>query len=202
MNRISRQQGGFTLLELLIALIVTTAVVGLVFAGFGIIGRTEDRNQQMIDRAERMIVVGQWLGRKFDTLRLLVRQDSNAMVNFFVGNAAGAMWVAPLPEQSSDGGLYVFRSAPLRHEDGRVDLTVEVLPYDGAAMTLDWGQSQRATLLADVRTLQWFYQDGSTGQWVQQWDTSMRRFPARIRIELADAQGAWPPLIFALSRAR
>ena len=202
MSRMFRQQDGFTLLELLIALIVTTAVVGLVFAGFGVIGRTEDRNQQMIDRAERMMVVSQWLGRKFDTLRLLVRQDANAMVNFFVGNAAGAMWVAPLPEQGNDGGLYVFRSTPLRHEDGRVDLTVEVLPYDGAAMALDWGQSRRATLLADVRTLQWFYQDGSTGQWAQQWDASMRRFPARIRIELADAQGAWPPLIFALSRAR
>ena len=203
MNRMSKaRQSGFTLLELLIALMVTTAVVGLVFAGFGVIGRTEDRNQQVIDRAERMMVVGQWLGRKFDTLRLLVRQDNGALVNFFIGNAAGAMWVAPLPERSSDGGLYVFRSTPMRHPDGRVDLALEVLPYDGMAMALDWGQAQRATLLADVRTLQWFYQDGKTGQWVQQWDASKPSFPARVRVELADAQGAWPPLVFALSRAR
>lgn len=34
------RQRGFTLLELLIALAVTTAVVGLVFAGFGVIGRS------------------------------------------------------------------------------------------------------------------------------------------------------------------
>ena len=203
MNRIPKtRQRGFTLLELLIALIVTTAVVGLVFAGFGVIGRTEDRNQQQIDRAERMMAVGQWLGRKFDTLRLLSREDNGRLVNFFIGNAAGAMWVAPLPERGDDGGLYVFRATPLRHGEGRVDLSIEVLPYDGATMAMDWNQAKRAILLADARTLQWFYQDGNTGQWTQQWDASMPRFPARVRVELADAYGAWPPLIFALSRAR
>ena len=54
------QQIGFTLLELLIALAITTAVVGLVFAGFGVIGRTEERNQHVLDRAGRRLVGGQW----------------------------------------------------------------------------------------------------------------------------------------------
>lgn len=202
MSRACRRQEGFTLLELLIALMVTAAVVGLVFAGFGVIGRTEDRNQQVADRAERMMVVGQWLGRKFDTLRVLSRQEGDAVVNFFVGNAAGAMWVAPLPEKGSDGGLYVFRSTPFRQEDGRVDFGVEVLPYAGITTSVDWTQAMRSTLLTDVRTLQWFYQDGATGQWTQQWDAAKTYFPARIKVELGDAQGAWPPLIFALARAR
>lgn len=193
---------GFTLLELLIALAVTAAVVALVFAGFGVIGRTEDRNQRLMDRSERMMVVGQWLGRKFDTLRLLSRQDGANFVNFFSGNAAGAIWVAPLPERGEAGGLYVFRTSPLRHDGGRVDLAVEVLPYDGAATAMDWNQAPRETLLADVRTLQWYYQDGRTGQWLQQWDASRAQFPARIRVEIADAQGDWPVLVFALARAR
>lgn len=193
---------GFTLLELLIALAVTAAVVALVFAGFGVIGRTEDRNQRLMDRSERMMVVGQWLGRKFDTLRLLSRQDGANFVNFFSGNAAGAIWVAPLPERGEAGGLYVFRTSPLRHDGGRVDLAVEVLPYDGAATAMDWNQAPRETLLADVRTLQWYYQDGRTGQWLQQWDASRAQFPARIRVEIADAQGDWPMLVFALARAR
>lgn len=193
---------GFTLLELLIALAVTAAVVALVFAGFGVIGRTEDRNQRLMDRSERMMVVGQWLGRKFDTLRLLSRQDGPNFVNFFSGNAAGAIWVAPLPERGGAGGLYVFRTSPLRHDGGRVDLAVEVLPYDGASTAMDWNQAPRETLLTDVRTLQWYYQDGRTGQWLQQWDASRAQFPARIRVEIADAQGDWPMLVFALARAR
>lgn len=196
------RQAGFTLLELLIALAITTAVVGLVFAGFGVIGRTEERNQRLIDRAERMLVTGQWLGRKMDTLRQLSLQVNGAFVSFFSGNAAGAMWVAPLPERGEAGGLYVFRATPLRHDDGTVDLAMEVLPYAGALMALDWNQAEKAILLHDVRTLQWHYQDGKTGQWTQQWDSATKQYPARVRLQLADAQGDWPPLIFALTRAR
>ncbi|HCE92689.1 MAG: general secretion pathway protein GspJ [Burkholderiales bacterium GWA2_64_37] len=193
---------GFTLLELLVALAVTSAVVALMFAGVGVIGRSEERNQRVIERSERMLMVSQWLGRKFDTLRLLSRRDENIFVNFFSGNAAGAIWVAPLPERGDAGGLYVFRMSPLRHADGRVDLSVEAVPYDGALMALDWGKALRETLLSDVRTLQWHYQDGLTGQWTQQWDSAKAQYPARIRVEIADARGDWPPLVFPLARAR
>lgn len=193
---------GFTLLELLVALAVTSAVVALMFAGVGVIGRSEERNQRVIERSERMLVVSQWLGRKFDTLRLLSRRDENIFVNFFSGNAAGAIWVAPLPERGDAGGLYVFRMSPLRHADGRVDLSVEAVPYDGALMALDWGKALRETLLSDVRTLQWHYQDGLTGLWTQQWDSAKAQYPARIRVEIADARGDWPPLVFPLARAR
>ena len=196
------RQTGFTLLELLVALAITTAVVGLVFAGFGVIGRTEERNQRTLDRAERMLVVGQWLVRKFDTLRLLSLQVNGRFVAFFSGNAAGAMWVAPLPERGDAGGLYVFRATPLRHASGVVDLSMEVLPYAGALMTLDWTQAEKTVLLTDVRTLQWHYQDGLSGQWTQQWDSSAGRYPARVRVELADGQGDWPPMVFSLARAR
>jgi general secretion pathway protein J len=197
-----QRQRGFTLLELLIALAITAAVVGLMFAGFGVIGRTEERNQQLLERTERMLVVSQWLGRKFDTLRLLSRQEGGAFVNFFSGNAAGVMWIAPLPERGDAGGLHVFRIGPFRHENGRTDLVVEALPYNGTAMALDWPSALRETLLGDVRTLQWHYQDGSTGEWTQQWDSGKTQFPARIRLEVADLRGDWPPLLFALVRAR
>ncbi|MGP1681897.1 MAG: PulJ/GspJ family protein, partial [Giesbergeria sp.] len=43
-----RSQVGFTLLELLIALVITAAVVTLMFAGFALIGRSEDRNQRLM----------------------------------------------------------------------------------------------------------------------------------------------------------
>lgn len=193
---------GFTLLELLIALAVTAAVVALMFAGVGVIGRSEERNQRTIERSDRMLVVSQWMGRKFDALRLLSRRDENTFVNFFSGNAAGLIWVAPLPERGDGGGLYVFRMNPLRHQDGRIDLSVEAVPYDGALMALDWGSALRETLLTDVRTLQWHYQDGQTGQWTQQWDSAKAQYPARIRVEIADARGDWPPLVFPLVRAR
>ncbi|MBS0610819.1 MAG: prepilin-type N-terminal cleavage/methylation domain-containing protein [Proteobacteria bacterium] len=196
------RQRGFTLLELLVALAVTTAVVGLVFAGFGVIGRSQERSQRLVDRSERMLQVSQWLGRKFDTLRPLSHREGGQFVLFFSGNAAGAMWVAPLPERGDAGGLYVLRASPLRHDNGRVDLAIEALPYDGALMALDWARAEREVLLPDVRTLQWYYQDGATGQWVQQWDASRASYPARIRLALGDARGDWPEQVFALARAQ
>ena len=203
MRRVSsKRHAGFTLLELLIALAVTSAVVALTLAAVGVIGRSEERNQRIAERSERMLVVSQWLGRKFDGLRLLSRRDGNIFVNFFSGNAAGVIWVAPLPERGDAGGLYVFRTNPLRHADGRVDLSVEAVPYDGALMALEWNNALRETLLTDVKTLQWHYQDGQTGQWTQQWDAARANYPARVRLEVGDARGEWPPLVFALVRAR
>lgn len=203
MRRVSsKRHAGFTLLELLIALAVTSAVVALTLAAVGVIGRSEERNQRIAERSERMLVVSQWLGRKFDGLRLLSRRDGNIFVNFFSGNAAGVIWVAPLPERGDAGGLYVFRTNPVRHADGRVDLSVEAVPYDGALMALDWNNALRETLLTDVKTLQWHYQDGQTGQWTQQWDAARANYPARVRLEVGDARGEWPPLVFALVRAR
>lgn len=201
-RRPNHSSRGFTLLELLIALAVTAAVVGLMLAGFGVIGRSEERNQRVIERSERMMVVTQWLGRKFDGLRLLSRREGGGFVNFFSGNAAGVLWVAPLPERGDAGGLHVFRLTPLRHDNGRIDLSVEAVPYDGAMMALDWSKALRETLLPDVQTLQWYYQDGRTGEWVQDWDASRAGYPARVRLEVADDRGAWPPLVFALARAR
>lgn len=203
MRRVSsKRHAGFTLLELLIALAVTSAVVALTLAAVGVIGRSEERNQRIAERSERMLVVSQWLGRKFDGLRLLSRRDGNIFVNFFSGNAAGVIWVAPLPERGDAGGLYVFRTNPVRHADGRVDLSVEAVPYDGALMALEWNNALRETLLTDVKTLQWHYQDGQTGQWTQQWDAARANYPARVRLEVGDARGEWPPLVFALVRAR
>lgn len=201
-QRRAPRQSGFTLIELLIAMAVTVAVVALLFAGYGLVGRMQERSQQLLDRSARMLQTSQWLTGKFDTLRLLKRQEGGGFVLFFGGNAAGAMWVAPLPERGMAGGLHVLRATPLRHEDGRVDLSIEALPYDGAAMTLDWSRALREVLVPDLRTLQWYYQDGVTGEWTQQWDASRASYPARVRLVLADARGAWPELVFALPRAR
>lgn len=195
-------QRGFTLIELLIAITVTVAVIALLFSGYALIGRTQGRNQQLLDRAATMRQADEWLTGKFDTLRQLSMQQGGRFVLFFSGNAAGAMWVAPLPERGEAGGLHVLRATPLRHRDGRVDLAIEALPYDGAAMALDWDHALREVLVPNLSTLQWYYQDGATGEWTQQWDASRAYYPARVRVQLGDAEGAWPDLVFALPRGR
>ncbi|MFD1710188.1 prepilin-type N-terminal cleavage/methylation domain-containing protein [Ottowia sp. GY511] len=201
-RRHARPARGFTLLELLIALGVTALVVALVFTAFGLIGRTEERNQATMDRAEQMLVVSQWLTRKLDGLRPLSMVQGTTVTPFFAGTEAGAMWVAPLPERGEAGGLHVFRLGPLRHSDGGIDLLVEALPFDGGAMALDWGQALRQNLITDVRSLQWYYQDGVSGEWVRQWSSEQGRFPARVRVVIGDAKGDWPALMFALPGAR
>ena len=201
-GRTKRSVYGFTLIELLIALAITGSVVALIFAGFGAIGRSEQRSHDALERTARIMSVQQWLHRKFDTLRGLSKNEGGAYVLFFNGNAAGAMWVAPLPERGSAGGLHVIRLTPFRHENGRTDWMLEALPFDGALMQLDWTHARREILLRDVRALQWFYQNGLSGAWGQSWDSTQPSYPSRIRIEIADSKGAWAPMLFSLTRAR
>lgn len=200
--RLLRRQVGFTLLELLIALAITGSTVALVFATYGVIGRTEQRVHDAVARTEHIQAVHNWLQRKLEGARLISRLESGAVVLFFNGNAAGALWVAPLPERGPGGGLHVIRVALDRHADGTVDWIAEALPYDGALMQLDWARAIRTPLARGLRTLQWYYLDGQTGSWVQDWPSTRERYPSRVRIEVADEHGPWPALVFALPRAR
>lgn len=195
-------QRGFTLVELLVALLVTAAVASLVFASFGLVGRAQEKSQGVLDRAERMLLVSQWLTHKLESMRQLSRIDGANTTIFFSGNAAGALWIAPPPSGSAGGGLFVFRATPRRHDDGQTDLVVEMLPYGGPRTPLDWQQAHSDVLLRNAKTLQWYYQDGQSLQWTQQWDPAARRYPVRIRVELADQSGEWPALVVALAGAR
>lgn len=199
----SRQhQTGFTLLELLVALGITASTVALVFAAYGVIARTEQRAQQTVSRVEGIQSTHNWLQRKLEGARLLSRLVPGATVLFFNGNAAGALWVAPLPERGAGGGLHVIRVDVNRKDGGSIDWVAEALPYENASGDLDWSHAIRTTLAQDLRTLQWRYLDGQTGAWVAEWPPTRKYFPSRISIEVADAQGPWPPLVFTLPRAR
>lgn len=193
---------GFTLLELLVALAVTGAAVALVFATYGIIGRTEQRAQILINRIDRMQATHNWLQSKLEGIRLYSRIASGVPVLYFNGNAAGALWVAPLPERGPGGGLHVIRVDLNRNPNGQIDWIAQALPYDGALNQLDWNQSIRTPLAKGLVTLQWHYLDGQTAQWVQDWPSTRPYYPSRVRIEIADGDGAWPPLNFTFPRAR
>lgn len=202
MTRHPARTRGFTLLELLIALAVTALVIALLFSGYGLIGRSEDRNQARLERGDNILLVSDWLQRKLQGLRPLAKVDEAGVHTFFSGNAAGALWLAPLPELGAGSGLHVLRVGPQRHADGRVDLVVQTLPYDGALMALDWNDAISAPLMTDVRSLQWSYQDGDSGEWLPEWPGLDRNYPVRVRIRLGDAQGDWPALVVALPGAR
>lgn len=198
----ARRSSGLTLLELLIALAITGVTVALAFATYGVIGRTEQRAQDTMTRTEHMQSVQDWLQRKLEGIRLISRTEQGGVVLFFNGNPAGALWVAPLPERGPGGGLHVIRVALDRRADGSVDWIAQALPFEGAGMVLEWAAAIRTPLARDLRTLQWYYQDGKSGEWVQEWPSTRPYYPSRIRIEVADAQGPWPVMVFALPRAR
>ena len=193
---------GFTLVELLVALSITSSIVLLIFAGMGSIGRSEQRTFQSLDRTGRVLSVQRWLQSKFDTMRLLKKQQDGTQVLFFNGNPAGALWIAPLPERESVGGLHVLRLTPERYPNGAVDWILEALPFEGSTAPLDWSRAERAILLKDVRTLQWYFQNGATGIWSQEWSSAQMTYPSRIRIQVGDSKGNWPAMSFVLPRAR
>lgn len=193
---------GFSLLELLVALAVTASVVTLLFAGFGVIGRLEEKSAARAERSHRMLMVSQWLQKKFDALRILSRQDGQVLTLFFNGNAAGVMWVAPFPERGNSGGLHVMRLGPKRFAVGHTDLQFEAVHYDGALAQLNWGDAVSEALLKNVTKLQWYYWDGAANAWSQQWGAERGYFPSRLRVEISDEDGDWPPLYFSLPRAR
>lgn len=193
---------GFTLLELLLALFITTMVVALAYAMLGVIGRTQQRTTAEMQRTEQILAAQRWLRGQLQGMRQFQRLEQGAVQLFFSGNAAGALWVSATASPEPGAALRVVRVALQRHADGRVDWVAQRIPFAGAQAALDWSQAEEAVLARGLRTLQWRYLDGLTGSWVQDWPADRPFYPARIRIEVADDRGPWPPFTVALPRAR
>ena len=195
------RSAGFTLVELLIALALTALVLAAAFAAFGLIGRSTDTATLLRDRSERMMLVERFLRSKLEGMRQLKRLDNGRPVVFFSGNAAGLLWIAPLPERPVGGGLHLLRLGPDRHPDGRTDWVLEILPYQGFDTPLEWAAAERIVLLENLSTLRWQYFDGRTGQWLDEW-ADPAFYPARLRLFLGAEGQEWPVLVFALDHVR
>lgn len=205
-----KNQAGFTLLELLVALTLLGLVLAVVFGELRFAARAWDATDAKLDRNSELLSVHSFLRQRFQQIHVTAQnrrpEDDDSPV-VFDGNSRSMVFLGTMPANISDGGFYEISLSSETGEDGN-NLFLSWRPFDqdGTARVADSPENSRI-LLANIDGVRFSY-FGRTGESVapQWWDIwpSRDAAPALIRMEVTFADGdrrSWPELVAAPASA-
>jgi len=192
-----REQTGFTLLELVVAITLTGLVLVLLYGGLRLGRDGWDSGEARAEATNRLRLAEEFLRRQLaQSLTVYWTNDRQERIVVFAGETNRIEFVAPMLAQLGQGGLYRVR---IEGGDGR--LWIRWRPYLPADPNA--GQERETVLLEGVSGVEWAYfgverDDDPRPQWRSQWTSPARR-PLLVRLNLALQDQPWPDLVVALS---
>lgn len=201
-----RRAHGFTLIEVLIAMVLLVAGLALAFATLGAATRTAARGEAMADRSERMRAVEGFLRARITGSRPVGFDfdQSRAVAVRFIGEPERMRFVADLPDYLGRGGPYLHDFTVEDDGDG-VRMTL-VLNMVLAGKTVEERDARPPEVLVDgLREARFRYraldEEGRLGEWLDKWEAS-EQLPLLVEVTMIDRNGAaWPPVVVALPLA-
>ncbi len=175
------RHGGFTLVELLVALALLALLMVTLHGGLRAIGQGWERSYHAARTVADRDHLRHLLRARLEQARpLRVTDGSGRTYLQFTGTRESVHFVTPLPQQLLPGGDY--RIGLTLHEDALV------LGYE----PLWWDQPREASLLIGVQSIRFDYlgADGWRDEWLHE-----QVLPALIRLQLVLADGAQFELI-------
>ena len=198
-----RRAGGFTLLEVLLATSLLAAAMALGFATLRAAGATAQRGEAIAERNERIRAVSDFLRRRIGGAQGIVFEldpDTGASKRF-EGDEASMRFVADLPDYLGRGGPHLHALGVGRGAAGGVDLLVDFRIVQAGAVVPGSAARPPEPLAEGLRQLHFSYRgltgNGEFGPWETEWEDP-GALPLQVRVQIADAQGAWPDLVVGL----
>lgn len=105
-----RRQGGFTLVELLLAMVLLSMLLGLAYGGFRAATRATASGQALLEETGRLRITHQFIRRQLNQMLPLtfdIDVEGQADRVVFTGDARRIQYVAPMPGYLGTGGPQV-----------------------------------------------------------------------------------------------
>lgn len=165
------RQAGFTLLELVLALVIFGMISAIVYSAFYFGHRAVVSGERSADENQRMRLAEEMLGRQVrSAVYYFAHHDDEENVPFFLGAADGVMFVTSAPQSRGGTGL---AAVTYRLVEGKlvVEERVDFTPDDLYAPPSDL-PVQRAVLLEGFTSLRFEYMAAEERDlgWVDRWD--------------------------------
>ncbi|MEW6727939.1 MAG: prepilin-type N-terminal cleavage/methylation domain-containing protein [Pseudomonadota bacterium] len=188
-----RVQRGFTLIEVVIALALTS----LIFATLGaaLFGLTQGfaKSTARAEREDTMLHVSQALRRAIE--QAAPRPAQAGSEPSLVGQPDSLEWLAPMPEASPYRGLHLWRLEAQTLDAANRRLVLTLTPWTPGTSATPYPPQP---LVDGLTQIQLHYQDTQSGQWTDHWEQARR--PLRVRIEIITKDhGPWPPIVARLA---
>lgn len=202
-----RAARGFTLIEVLLAMVLLVAGLALAFATLSAATKTAARGEALAQRSERERAVENFLRRRIAASRPVpfAFDQSTAVPQRFVGEPDRLRFVADLPDYLGQGGPYLHDFAI--EGDGDQARIVLRLSMVLAGETIEDERERPPEVLVDgLKSARFRYramdpQRGQMGEWQERWQQP-EQLPMLVEVTLTDRDGrAWPPLVVSLPLA-
>jgi general secretion pathway protein J len=197
-----RNSGGFTLVEMLVAMTLLSLLVLAMGSALRATAQTEERVDQRLARNDELRVTSGFLqsvlGRvsgqrragitSVDESPFLFRADSKELV-----------WVGVMPARYGAAGRQFFRLSQVNAGNSGA-LLLQFMPMDEPVLPTNWDGATTEVLVRDLTDFSLQYQDTGLDkpEWQAAWE-SKERVPTHVLVSLATRNGGmWPPLVVAM----
>lgn len=201
-RRPARSSRGFTLMEMMIAMLLVGMALTIAFAALRFASRSWERTDALGSELDQWRVTASVVRRQLNQAQA-IRPDQTNRKLLFSGTAQSLEFIAPAPVQGGRlAGLYRYRLHFVNEERGKA-LRLDHAPYlPGEAP--DWsGEVATSVLVSGLQQGRFSYPaelpaSGET-QWQSVW-SKPERLPAMVRMELQlpAPSAPWPPLMVML----
>lgn len=198
-------EAGFTLLEIMVALVVLSLIVTTAFGALRMGERSWEAGLARASDTETLRTVAGVLQRQFEQVLPLTWTEDAQTTLAFSGTRKQVNFIAPAPQHHGSTGLFEYTLVL----EPRADNAQLVLYYllhdpDSTAFHTFSSDRQRVLLVDELNTVDFSYygspDPGDPPQWYSQWNNDAKAFPQLVRVRLIANSGKrpWPELVLAL----
>ncbi|MDR2872967.1 MAG: prepilin-type N-terminal cleavage/methylation domain-containing protein [Xanthomonadaceae bacterium] len=199
-----RRSEGFTLIEILLAMVLLATGLALAFSTLRAATAIVGRGEVIAQRNERMRAVDGFLRRRIaDAQMITFRIDErDGLQHRFSGDATHMRFVSDLPNYLGRGGPYLHE---LSVADNGKQLMVSFTMVQAGQVVQDRYARPPEALAEGLRSVAFRYRGmndigDALGDWQDEW-TAVDVLPIQVKIDIEWAdRSKWPPLVVTLAR--
>ena len=204
--RVRLRAGGFTLIELMVALALFAIIPSILFGSLRLAGRSADAGEEKAQASSGMRLASDYLREQLASQH---PQRMRKMLEFpilFGGTGEELRFAATLPGRVGVGGMWYYKlslaNAPGKQQTALV--LSRVMPdLDGLSLP-GFNDAERSVLADDIKSLKVEYLGRDRGvaldqapTWRNTWEDT-QLLPVLVRIEVVPVRGdPWPPILVA-----
>lgn len=195
-----RKESGFTLPEVLIALVLFSFILLMLYGSLYSTGRSWRVSEVQVRENDDKRLILSFIRRQVEETSPILQVDIKGERVMFLGDDASLQFVSHLPTRHVGGGLYFLKFEVMDNE-----LLLKYTPLTGDKGMFEediFVDAEEISLLTNIETidLDYFGRETSDAEatWRDGWDNK-QRLPELVRFQLAaDRRDPWPELLIAL----